>query len=419
MRKYNILLTVLSAILLLSGCSEENTFVFTGYESRNVDFVAINMSVKDDAGMMPDSALSVAYDGSYYEGEYEPKKFDIRVYNLFPESYGEDIRYITINVDHRNQLWAGGYSEIAFRFRPSCPEEKEARFTMPDGKVMVVSADNPECSWVLDYEAWNNIQDWSRNGYNLAVKAESEYEVNETVYRNIGYVLLQINEAEWLQYNAADGKWYENYWVDNPNLEIRGNVDFKVENLTVGNNEDVAHSYTYGGSYDVSAGSYRESKFMLDVYPLEGDNLDVPQQTEVRLEYYHHVWAGGNNELKFTFRPKNEWQKEAVFTMPDGKTFNVNASDSTFVWTLDHDVVAGDVEWYSHYGDRLLLVKAESSYEVNGIRYSDQGYVFITTGAGYWSNTLLQYNPANGRWYANDWITDPTLARIYVDYHKL
>lgn len=378
--------TVLTAFLLLAGCSEEKTFVFTAYESRNVDFVAVNECVKNENTGGLDTAYSAPYD--YYE-EYEPREVRIPVYTPNIAEYGYEAKDYTHSVDRRNELWAGGYSEMTFIFRPSCPEEKEARFTMPDGEVAVVTAANPVCRWVLDYEAWNNIvQDW-------VVKAESEYKIGDVVYRNIGYVFIE--PESWVRYNPVDGRWYESDWTSNPNLEIQGNVDFMVENLTAGSN-DWAESQPYNGYYyDWWTGVERGEKFWIDVYDPEG----TYDGAEVRLGRYHHLWAGGNNELKVTFRPLNE-DDVATFTMPDGKVFDVTAQNTSFVWTINHEAVAGGVEWYDY---QSLLIKAEGWFSSQGVQYSNQGYVFVNTMVEDYGNPVfLQFNAADGKWYFNNWI---------------
>ena len=172
---------------------------------------------------------------------------------------------------------------------------------------------------------------------------------------------------------------------------IFDNVDFSVVNLSVGE-IDSAESSVYTGNYSESDYDNYSREFEIEYYDWK---YDYTSTEYVRLPYKNELWAAGNNELQFTFRPSCAEEKSATFTMPDGKTFEVTAEKPTFTWTVTpealQNIVAGANYEYTH-----LVAKAESEYKKGNSTYKNQGYILIEI------NSYIISAP-NGKWYANEW----------------
>lgn len=378
--------------LSFMGCTKEETFRIPASSVKNVNFNVINLSVGDI-----DNAQSVGYKG-YFDEEYseQEKKFTIDYYRtndwynpLYPQQ-------VTIVLNSLNMLWAAGMNELEITFTPSCPEEKEATFTMPDGKVYTVTADNPTFTWELTPDAkMTDISSWHKR---MIIKAESKYQRQDNTVLGQGYVLISLdNDATDIQYNKGNNTWYLNDWMRNPEITVRDNVNFNAANLTVGE-PDSAASVLYNNSY----GDYdypsepRDEKFTIYYYAEDYDGNFQQEEKTVYLTQSNSLWAAGMNEIEFTFVPSCPEEKEATFYMPDGKEYKVTADNPTFNWMITPEV-ANKAD-YAHY--RIMAVKAKSSYRKQGISVEACGFVFISLAD---MGTELQYNKANNTWYYNDW----------------
>lgn len=70
--------------------------------------------------------------------------------------------------------------EIEVQFTPSCPEQTEAYFTMPDGTSHKATVNAPSFKWTVP------------DGFNsgMQIKGESHYETEDTIYNETGVITL-------------------------------------------------------------------------------------------------------------------------------------------------------------------------------------------------------------------------------------
>lgn len=199
---------VVSVILfsVFSSCTEEKTFVLDGYEGGLVNFTVVNPALPDTAVSMLD------YYGDYYERE---RAFKYR----YPEdgyTYEKCVR-----LSYRGETWIGGYNPVTITFKPSCPEEKEATFTMPDGQMRKVAA-GESFNWEIDSVGWAKMIEQDDNFGDVRIMAESEYSKNHTTYRNYGFVRLMLDGTSVFMYDALNKEWYYHDWTENPNVFVPG-----------------------------------------------------------------------------------------------------------------------------------------------------------------------------------------------------
>ncbi len=79
-----------------------------------------------------------------------------------------------------NELPVMAGNEIEIVFTPSCQEETEAFFTLPDGKTQKVTASSPLFKWT--------VPDNFKSG--MEIKGESIYEIDEAKYKASGKIIL-------------------------------------------------------------------------------------------------------------------------------------------------------------------------------------------------------------------------------------
>ena len=369
MRKLHIF-TLLAAFLIIIGCTEEKDFYFYTTQTANVNFKAVNLTVG-----YPDSALSVRYDGYFDEVWAEGERrdsFSIDYYRI-NEWDGEEewMGYINFELNYKNVLWSGGYNQIEFTFLPSCPEEKEAKFTMPDGQVFNVTADNPTFKWTVSKEKWTESNLWEYN--RLIATAESTYQRGGNTISARGYVIISLsNEGNYLRYNSYRGKWYWDNWEDNPVMTFKGNVDFTVENLTVGS-IDFARSEKIVNDYYPSISREPYDYFSIDIYDLYDSVPEYLYKEDVYLQYTNRIWAAGDNQLKITFHPSEDEPKGATFILPDGKEVFLQAlEDRTYVWTLDRETMAN-----INMNDGRIAIVAWNNYSGDDGEHENRGVVEI------------------------------------------
>lgn len=182
--------------------------------------------------------------------------------------------------------------------------------------------------------------------------------------------------------------------------EGEGNVEFTVVNMTYGA-EDSAVSLEYedrwGNGFYVPYGHERELVYESAYI----GNPEMHNENRVYLRSEHELWAGGNSELKFIFKPKCEEEKSATFTLPDGSTRELTRSDSVFTWKVDSLSMSRVIPEMTD-GEHLF-VKAESSYKKDNVSYSNVGFVVIRVDRG------VAYFPldnpyTNSRWYYFEWM---------------
>lgn len=388
MRKLHIF-TLLAAFLIIIGCTEEKDFYFNTKQTANVNFKAVNLTVG-----YPDSALSVRYDGYFDEVWAEGERRDsISIdYYRINEWDGEEewMGYINFELNYKNVLWSGGYNQIEFTFLPSCPEEKEAKFTMPDGQVFNVTADNPTFKWTVSKEKWTESNLWDYNRH--IATAESTYQRGGNTISGRGYVIISLsNEGNYLRYNPNNGKWYWNDWMNNPVMTLLGNVNFSVENLTVGNIDSAVSKFYTNDYFDLD---WKSSEyFSLDLYTLVNS---VPELYEndyrVYLNYNNALWAGGDNQLKITFKPSESESEGAKLFLPDGKDAYLSATDSVYIWTLDREAMLDPFSY-----DGRLIIRAENVHSYDNVIRENRGFVAIDVA------TDIRYDSDMKLWIRDYW----------------
>lgn len=70
--------------------------------------------------------------------------------------------------------------EVEIRFSPSCPEQTEAYFTMPDGTTHKATVNAPNFKWTVPDNFTSGMQ----------IKGESHYETEDAIYNETGIITL-------------------------------------------------------------------------------------------------------------------------------------------------------------------------------------------------------------------------------------
>lgn len=151
-----ILLT--SAIMLgLQSCRKDSQITFN---SNDFDFKAINLTIDD--------GKLTAYGGK-------------------PVTVNWSVN-VTINGEtttisgtkKRNELPVMAGDEIEIQFTPSCPEQTEAFFTMPDGTSHKATVSAPSFKWTVPANFYAGMQ----------INGETHYEVGDYIYNLTGTITL-------------------------------------------------------------------------------------------------------------------------------------------------------------------------------------------------------------------------------------
>ena len=388
MRKLHIF-SLLAAFLLIIGCTEEKDFNFNVNKTANVNFRAVNLTVGS-----PDSARSAKYDGNFYEEWSEPERRD----SVFIDSYRNNewdgtqewIDRFEVYLNYRNVLWTGGYNEIEFTFLPSCPEEKEAKFTMPDGQVFNVTVDNPRFTWTVSKEKWTESQLWDYN--RLIATAESNYTRNGDKISAKGYIIISLDpRGQQIRYNPGDRRWYENNWMDDPVMTLYGDVNFTVENLTVGGIDSAVSKIYTNDYFNMDWKEYEY--FTLDIYDIVDSEPQLSYENySIALNYKNAIWAGGDNQIKITFHPTGSETEGAKLFMPDGKDTYISTTDSVYLWTLDKDAMLDPFTY-----DGFLIIRAENVHSENNVTRVNHGFVAIDVA------NYIRYDSALKLWINDEW----------------
>lgn len=85
-----------------------------------------------------------------------------------------------------NELPVMAGNEVDIVFTPSCPEETEAFFTLPDGKTQKVTASSPSFKWIVPENFTPGME----------IKGESSYETDAAKYKASGKIILISIESE-------------------------------------------------------------------------------------------------------------------------------------------------------------------------------------------------------------------------------
>lgn len=90
----------------------------------------------------------------------------------------------TYTVSHitKNELPVMAGNIIEIKFAPTCEEQTEATFTMPDGAILKATATNPVLKWVVP----DNVTD------GMEIKGFSKYTRDNTTYQDSGTIKLIV-----------------------------------------------------------------------------------------------------------------------------------------------------------------------------------------------------------------------------------
>lgn len=385
--KISYYLSIISGLILFSACTEEKTFSFTGKEKNCVNFSVDNISIPGNQDMA--ESVIPYYNNEYYEVSKDSiSRFTITAVRL-DDNYKEER---TFENYYKNVIYAGGNNILYFTFRPSCAEEKSARFTMPDGKVYEVTVSNPSFEWMINRSVIESIP--NVDIHRLVVTAESEYTKNGNIYNNKGYVLINVSEMQYFYYNSGNSQWYYNNWLEGENLFQRKGLLFDAFNITVGENDNATSTKYEYGYYEEWTDNPKS--FSLDIHGMPGtsDSLYLAKH-DITLNYRNVLWAGRNNEIKIVYKPSSKYEANntAVFTMPDGQSFKAGGNDTVFVWTLDSASFANSI---NTSGGRLVI-DGYCKYSDAGIDTEAHGHILIDVDKN------ISFNKSDNKWYLDKW----------------
>ena len=187
------------SIFILSGCSEDKTFIFPGHRTDNVNFTVSNKNIENG------EAISV-FTNLVYEKVFNnnSKTVEFEYYHPDYDSSYESIETFSQPQYYTNAILAGGNNTLTFTFYPNSPEEESAEFIMPDGKIYTATRQNPSFEWTLNLNVMQNLID---NGHQsndeLLVTAKSSYTKNGELFENIGYIFIYVL-SDFIYYPSLD-----------------------------------------------------------------------------------------------------------------------------------------------------------------------------------------------------------------------
>lgn len=212
MKNQFIILVGIIAVFFV-GCTEERDYRIGSVSSGNVKFEAINTTVSSDASV--DYAESSIYYYGFYEDDYRENELKFTLDFTYEYEYENQtgVFYpLNIYLYYSNTLWAGGNNDIKVVFTPSCPEEKSAEFSFPDGQTIELSRENQSFIWQLNHESYNKAMSLGYDRY-LPIYAVSKYMKDGIEYVNCGYVLVSLdNEGSNLFFDKTAGVWFMGNW---------------------------------------------------------------------------------------------------------------------------------------------------------------------------------------------------------------
>lgn len=341
-------------MLSLVSCAEDKFYDVGGYVTGTVNFKAVNMSLGSD-----DMAESTNVESSY---QLPDRDVNIPIQIYYPSSVnGLDKTYSATNIelDKESEIWCGGYNEVIITFIPSCPEEKEATFTMPDGQSFKATIENPTFIWTMDSFPDNP---YYRPYMGLPpIKAISHYFKGKTEYYNVGYIYVFI--AFNVRLNPEDNKWYYSHWTTGEPISGNGYLKFTVENLTVGNPDNcISYNPEFSETY-VS----RSDKVIIPFHVSYTDQVFEYEETLTGNEFL----LCGNSEIKFTFMPF-DGQEQMILNLPDSQDVILTKEEPSFIWFVSQE----DARNYRY---RVSEISGQSSYTKDGIVFDCSGKVKMNT----------------------------------------
>lgn len=345
---------IVCIILSLYSCAEDKFFDVGGYVNGTVNFKAVNL----DFAIIGDSAESSPYK-DYRDLPYKSEGSEINsgvnipiITSYYPGITDDNHEsYFILRINKESEIWACGYNEIQITFCPSCPEEKNATFTMPDGSVFEASIDHPTFIWTPDSTYG---EDKSFSVYDNFIKAESHYAIGKTVYNNVGYIFVDLSNN--LCYDKNSNKLYYGYWYLGEPPTVESYVKFTVENLMV-ESPDTCTSYRYG-----FPGTEVSSETQISIPCIGyGGNEHIFTTTLTGNQFF----ACGNTDILFTFYPI-EGQSEMQLRLPNNSDVTLTEENPFYIWHLSKE------EAHSYYFEDIY---AYSSFVKGGVAFKCVGIV--------------------------------------------
>lgn len=180
--------------------------------------------------------------------------------------------------------------------------------------------------------------------------------------------------------------------IDSTQINV---VNFEAENMVLGSVGIARSARITSGGFNPE-GEYRQIRLTV----CDGNNPGQTYEQDIWWNGGNVVVAGGNNEIKFTFKPKCPEEKSMRLTTPWGKEYELTAKDSVVSVVIDRNFM-GQTMNPDLVDANYLVVTGESRYRKDNVDYCCQGYVMIRV------DTSLEYVKSEGRWSGNNWLDQP------------
>lgn len=155
--KLTIMLMAFAIMLGLQSCGDDTKITIN---TNDFGFKAINLTV-DDGKLTANGGTAV------------PVNWTVNV-----TINGETTTISGTSKSDELPVMAG--DEIEIQFTPSCPEQTEAYFMMPDGSSHKASVNAPNFKWTVPDNFTPGMQ----------IKGESHYETEDAIYNETGVITL-------------------------------------------------------------------------------------------------------------------------------------------------------------------------------------------------------------------------------------
>lgn len=161
--KLILMLASLVTIMILQGCCEDCVPGKAKVKVISNDFTFKMKNLSVDGGKLSARSGAVTVDVSW-------------TVNITVD--GQQTSISGLSKSDELPVLAG--NEIELLFEPTCAEETEALFTMPDGSVLRVSTESPSFVWTVPEDFVPGME----------IKGESHYETKDYIYDMHGVITL-------------------------------------------------------------------------------------------------------------------------------------------------------------------------------------------------------------------------------------
>lgn len=155
--KFTFILMSFAIMLGLQSCGDDSKLTIN---SNDFDFKAVNLTV-DDGKLTATGGTTVTVN-----------------WTVNVTINGESTTVSGTKKSDELPVMAG--DEVEIRFTPSCPEQTEAYFTMPDGTTHKATATTPSFKWTVPVNFSSGMQ----------IKGETHYETDDYIYNRTGMITL-------------------------------------------------------------------------------------------------------------------------------------------------------------------------------------------------------------------------------------